>query len=176
MLKGIVAGIMVLIFTVGSEAEELSVNDKILGIEVGAAKIEADTFGPFGESDHEENDVEFGIRIGAQNEEWRTLLILNYFDTGTKSDQEYIKGLVTFDYLLMKKSTFKPYIGINLGYINYTTSGMDDENGFLYGAQAGMLYRIADNIQVDLTYRYSFSESDHVNHVEGIVFGLNYMF
>jgi opacity protein-like surface antigen len=128
--------------------------------------------------DHDGSDVEYGLRLGAQNDEWRTLLTVNYFDS-SDDDQEYVKGLVSFDYLLMKESAFKPFIGVNFGYISYTTSvpnGDDDDSGFLYGAQAGFLYRVAEHVQMDISYRYSLSEADRVNHTEGVVFGINYIF
>lgn len=176
MIGGILMGTTIFVNSV--EAGGMSVGDKIIGVEVAAGKVEADTYGPFGEYNHIGDDVEFGLRLGAQNDAWRTLLILNYFDSSS-DDQEYIKGLATFDYLITKESDFKPFIGVNLGYINYTTSnptGDDDDSGFLYGGQAGLLYNVTESIQVDLSYRYSFSSADSVNHTEGIVFGMNYIF
>jgi len=178
---GIVGSILVGAMAVVSsvQAGEISVGERIIGLEVAAAKIQADTYGPTGEYDHTGDDVEYGLRLGAQNKEWRTLLVVDYFDS-SNDDQQYVKGLVTFDYLIMQESAFKPFIGVNLGYISYSTSnpvtGDGDDSGFLYGGQAGFLYRLAENIQMDVSYRYSFSEANSVNHTEGIVFGINYIF
>jgi len=168
IVGSLLAGAAVL--TSGVQAGEISVGEKIIGIEIGAGTIEADTLFEY---DYTGNDVEYGIRLGAQNDEWRTLLVLDYYDS-SDDDQKYIKGLVSFDYLLTE-STFKPYIGVNLGYLDYTSESNDD-SGFLYGGQVGFLYRVADNVQIDVTYRYSFVEADHVNHVEDVVFGVNYIF
>lgn len=153
--------------------------NRILGFEATAATVEADTFGLLGERDHKGDDVEFGIRLGAENTEWRSMLLVNYFDS-SDDDQEYWKVQGTFDYLLLQDNTsFHPFIGINLGYISYSTSnptGDDDDSGILYGGQIGMLWRAAESLEIDISYRYSFSNADYVNHTEGVVFGLNYMF
>jgi len=176
LFSSVVAGLIVGMSAV--HAEGITIGEKIIGIEGASATIKADTYPPFGELDHEGSDIEYGIRLGAQNKEWRTLLIANYFDS-SDDDQEYFKAQATFDYLLVQDSAFKPFIGLNLGYISYTTSnpnGDDDDSGFLYGAQAGFLVRVADHVQFDVSYRYSFASSDTVNHTESIVVGLNYIF
>ena len=62
-------------------AKDIFESEKFLGLEIGAATIQADTGGFFPELDHEGTDVEFGIRIGAQTNEWRTMIVFNYFDS-----------------------------------------------------------------------------------------------
>jgi opacity protein-like surface antigen len=174
MLKKVVMSGLLAMGVAGSlYAEEggLPSSEKIIGIEVGGGKIQADTI--LGGYDYTGNDVTYGVRLGAQNTEWRTLLIFDYYDN-SDDDQKYFKGLASFDYLLTDTEV-KPYIGLNLGYIDYTSESYDD-SGFLYGGQVGLMYRIAENIQIDVTYRYSFVEADHINHTEDIVFGVNYIF
>ena len=150
-----------------------------LGIEVGAATIEADTYGILGEHNHKGKNIAYGLRFGAQNKEWRTMLIGNYLNS-SKNDQKYFKGQATFDYLLRQESALNPFIGLNIGYINYRTSpdnnGNDSFNSFLYGGEAGIIVGATDNIELDFGYRYSFCSSSHMNHTENIVFGMNYMF
>jgi opacity protein-like surface antigen len=164
-----------LLATTAVMAEDIDDSQKLLGIEVGAATIEADTFGVLGEANHRGSDVEFGIRFGAQNEEWRTMLMLDYFDS-SDDDQEYWKGLATVDYWITRQSNFKPYVGLNLGYLSYTTSGIDDDGDFIYGMQAGFAVDMGEAVQLDLAYRYSFSASDYVDHVEGVVLAVDYKF
>ncbi len=150
----------------------------IIGIEIGMGYLQADTYAPLGEADHEGDDVTYGIRLGAQSGDWRSLVILDYFDS-SEDDQEYYKGLVTFDYLLLPDSQLHPYIGINLGYISYTTSnptGDDDDSGFLYGGQTGVILDLDDSFQVDLSYRYSMSGADSVHHSADLIVGLNYKY
>ena len=162
--------------TVSAFGGEISNSERILGIEVAAAQIQADTpYNPITpELDHDGNDVEFGLRLGAQNEMWRTLLVLNYFDS-SDDDQEYWKGMASFDYFITQEYALKPYIGLNVGYMNYQSTGIDD-GGFLYGGEAGVSYRLNESVEMDLLFRYSASGDDNVDHVSGVVFGLNYIF
>jgi opacity protein-like surface antigen len=158
--------------------DDISKSRTFVGMEIGSAQIEANTYGPFGENDHKsEYNIEYGLRLGAQNGKWRTSLIVNYFDS-TDDDQKYYKGLATFDYLLTENSSFKPFIGVNAGYMNYTTSnpnGNDEDNSFLYGGQVGVIFNISDEVQLDLSYRYSLSSSEYVNSTGSFLFGLNYI-
>jgi opacity protein-like surface antigen len=171
--KVLISGLLMLGMVGSLHAEEggLPSSEKIIGVEIGSGKIQADTL--LGGYDYVGNSATYGVRIGAQNAEWRTLLSLGYYNS-SNDDQKYIKGLVSFDYLLTD-SELKPYVGLNAGYLDYTSTNNDD-SGFLYGGQVGILYHATDNIQIDLTYRYSFVEADRVNHVEDIVFGVNYIF
>ena len=173
MVKQIVAGILCVLLSSSLYArDDISESKSFIGIEVGAATIEANNI--FLGDNYEGSGVEFGIRLGAQNQQWRTLIALNYYDN-TDDDQEYFKGIVTFDYLLIQDTPLQPYLGVNVGYIDYTSDAMDD-TGFLYGGQAGVLYSVTENIQMDVSYRYSIAETDNVNHVGGIIVGLNYIF
>jgi opacity protein-like surface antigen len=178
MKKWMAATLLVVSLIGSAYAGNTMSDERILGIEVASATIEADTFGLGGENNHEGDDVEFGVRLGAQNDEWRTLLILDYFDS-SDDDQSYWKGLVTVDYMILKEGKLKPFIGVNVGYIDYDTSLLDvfgDGSGLMYGGQAGVLFRINEHLQADVQYRYSFSSADSVNHTEGILFGIEYIF
>ena len=173
MVKKIVAGILCVLLSSSLYArDDISESKSFIGIEVGATTIEADHV--FFGDNYEGNGVEFGLRLGAQNQQWRTLIALNYYDN-VDDDQEYVKGIITFDYLLIDNSSIQPYVGVNVGYIDYTSDVRDDA-GFLYGGQVGLMYLLSENIQVDISYRYSIAETDSVNHVAGIIVGLNYIF
>jgi len=176
MVKKIVMSIIVVVLTSSLNAENYFQSEKILGLEIGASRIEANNqFSPLiGELNHEGDNIEFGIRIGAVKKEWRTLLVVNYFNSAD-DDQEYIRGLLEVDYFIMQDSLLKPFLGINVGYMNYQTTDID-ESSFLYGGQLGVVYRVTKNIEIDLMYRYSLANSDNVDHIEGIIFGLNYIY
>jgi len=83
--------------------------------------------------------------------------------------------LAEFDYYITDKYALKPYIGVNLGYMNYESTDID-ESGLVYGGQAGVQFRANDNIEMDLSYRYSASQIDEVDHTGSFTFGLNYIF
>lgn len=156
-------------------AADMSIGEKFIGIEVGAAKIQADTLLT---PDYKGSDVEFGVRIGAQNESWRTMLIFDYFDS-EDDDQNYEKALFELDYTLFTSKTddisFRPYLGLNVGYMNYESTNID-EDGFLYGGQAGFIVGLTESVDLDVMYRYSFTDAANTDHIESWVVGFNYFY
>ncbi len=160
-------------------AENVSEAKGFIGLEVGAASVQADVGSPipaFAQKDYEGNDIEFGLRIGAQTEEWRTTFALDFYDS-SDDDQNIEKGFLLLDYFFLNEndSQVKPFIGLNVGYANYESYEIDD-NGFLYGAQAGFAVGVAETIELDLSYRYSLSNSDALDHTASVAFGLNYLY
>jgi len=168
--------------------DDISESKPFIGLEIGYATVQGDVGGFFPGDiirDYEGSDIEFGIRIGAQKDEWRTTLSFNYFDgeeDGKK--QNYEKGLASIDYFFLSsnESSLQPFIGVNVGYINYESTNDIDMSGFIYGAQAGVVLSVTDNIDLDLQYRYSLSnatQDDHdasLDHIGSIVFGINYVY
>jgi len=155
-------------------AESAPGDNKFLGLEVGAATVQGDTFTELG---HDGDAVEYGVRLGAQTEEWRTMFTFDYFDS-SDDDQNVEKGLLTVDYFIYNSGTemsVRPFIGLNIGYANYESTAIDD-SGFLYGGQAGVVIGITPQIDLDISYRYSLSEMDVMDHTGSIVFGFNYLF
>lgn len=159
-------------------ARDLEKAERFIGVEIGATTIQANTGGIFGENNVEGTDAEFGIRIGAQNKDWRTLLSLNYYDN-KDSDQNFERGMLGFDYYLLKSefksASFRPYLGLHGGYMNYEST-QKEENGFFYGGQAGFTLDVAETIDVDVAYRYSLGDMDEVDHTGNFVLGVNYLY
>jgi len=157
-------------------AKDISEGEKFVGLEISANEVQGDVGGILGELDHKERGVEFGLRIGAQSDVWRSMLLLNYFDEG---DQNTEKLQLTVDYFFLnsteEQNYFKPYLGVNAGYMNYESTGVD-ESGFLYGAQAGFVVEVMESIDIDFGYRYSLSTADKFDHTSGVVFGINYLY
>jgi len=169
--------------------DDISESKPFIGLEIGYATVQGDVWNVLNiVHDYEGSDIEYGIRLGAKKEEWRTTLSFNYFDSVSDEDyaQNYEKYLVSFDYFFLasNKSNFQPYLGVNAGYINYESDNDIDLSGFLYGAQAGVLFSVADNIDIDIMYRYSISnatmeshdDSPALDHIGSIVFGINYVY
>jgi hypothetical protein len=155
-------------------AESAPGDRKFIGLEVGAGSVQGDTLS---EPNHEGDTVEYGIRLGAQTEEWRTMFVFDYFDS-SDDDQNVEKGLVTVDYFFYNSGgevSVRPFIGVNLGYANYESTFFDD-SGFLYGGQAGVVVGITPQIDLDLSYRYSLSEMNIMDHSNSFTFGFNYLF
>jgi len=177
----------VLMNTLYAQDDMVLHNKSFIGLELGYATVQGDVGGflpAYIIRDYQESDIEYGIHIGAQNEEWRATLAFNYFD-GQYDDgakQNYEKGLVSIDYFILPESTVRPYIGVNVGYINYESTNNIDMSGFLYGVQAGLAMNIAESVDIDLMYRYSLSSATQddrnaaLDHIGSIVFGINYLF
>jgi hypothetical protein len=155
-------------------ARDISEGKGFIGLEVGAATVQGDTYYKPG---HEGNAVEFGLRIGAQKDEWRTMFAFDYFDSSS-DDQNIEKSFLMVDYFLYESDAeikIKPFIGLNLGYVNYESTFVDVSD-FAYGAQAGVTVGITEYLDLDLSYRYSLSSADELDNMGSIVFGVNYLY
>ena len=179
MVKAILTLSLCTVLGTSLQARDLDPSRSFIGLEVGAATIQGDT-GAFllGEPDHKGSDVEYGFRLGTQTNAWRTMFVFNFFDS-SDDDQNYEKGFLELDYFFLNdddtSSDFRPYIGANLGYMNYESTNIDS-SGILYGGQAGFAYKIMDTVDLDIMYRYSLTDADNTDHIESVVFGLNYLY
>jgi len=187
MIKKMTAGVLVIALSSSIYAANVTVGTGFVGLEVGNTTLQAarymdiwdgDTYNPF----YEGSGVEFGIKLGSQNEEWRASFILDYYDNEDE-DQNYEKGLVTLDYFVLNSQSYdtniKPYLGLNIGYLAYESTFID-EGDFVYGGQAGLVVNM-DNIDLDLSYRYSLyygsnEDTSTVDEMGSIMFGINYLF
>ena len=164
--------------------ENYSEGKKFLGLEVGAAQIQGgvylDPLDPFTyDQFYEGSGVAFGLRLGAQNDKYRTTLVYNYYDN-VDEDQNLQLGLVTIDYYVISTEassvTIKPFIGLNIGYMGYESTFVD-ESDFMYGGQAGVLVNVSDRIDIDLSYRYSLTyEAISMDHFGVLMLGVNYLY
>jgi len=89
-------------------------------------------------------------------------------------------GLVTIDYYVISSEaasvTIKPFIGLNIGYMGYESTFVD-ESDFLYGGQAGVVVNVSEQIDIDLSYRYSLTyESIAMDHFGVLMLGVNYLY
>ncbi len=174
--------------------DDISQSKPFIGLEIGYATLNADAsnyFSPFVYPGYESSDIEYGFRIGAQKDDWRTMLIFNYFDTENDDySQNYYKGFLSLDYLFSvsdgEEKAFKPYLGLNIGYISYETGDTPnklDASGFIYGAQAGFIFSVSEKIDIDLMYRYSLGyditddlDIERVDNIGSVILGINYLY
>lgn len=158
-----------------SEAKESFSSERLLGIEVGYAGLETkDSIG----LDENTKNVEFGFRLGAQNKDWRTTLIGNM---SSSNGHKYQKAMLTFDKFvwqsLYKKDNivFKPYLNGHIGWIKHTADNLS-ENGMLYGAGAGLVWNVLDEVDFDLGYKYSITDLDSLESLDAVTLGVNYIY
>lgn len=175
-----IGGLLLCMIAAGSlyAENEFSKAQSFVGAEIGYTTAQGDVIDFFGNiKSHELSNIEYGIRLGAQAKVWRVTLALDDFDKEEDGyRQRYVKGLLSLDYLLitgLEKFGLKPYLGLNGGYTNYKTTAID-KGTFVYGGQAGVVWNIAQRVDIDLMYRYTLGESA-LDHVEGAVFGINYL-
>jgi len=148
-----------------------TVTKGFIGLEVGAATVDGERLGGVF---HQGDAVEYGLRFGAQSDEWRATFAFDYFSSDS-DDQNVEKGFLMVDYFLFNSDNIRPFVGANVGLINYEST-LVDATDFVYGGQAGVVVGLGESIDLDLSYRYSLSGSDRVNDLGSIIFGLNYLY
>ena len=138
--------------------------------------------GEFGQSKSEWDDhtgeweATFGLRAGVETDESRIYLSYNYseiedliFDDTTYESHALV---MNFDAKTKKHYGFlRVFAGINIGAIysewdlnNPLTEDQDDIN-LLYGAQAGLIIDVVDNIYIETGFKYSLTDAkkDEIN-------------
>ena len=178
MIKSLKAVGLCLVLLGSVNAED---SKTFIGVEAGYVSVQGYRLDIFNNPvNHSDTGANLGIRIGAQNGDWRTTFIYNYYNNDS-SDQNLELGLFMVDYFFMQgnsnvESKFKPYLGLNIGYGDYETTGITNINGLLYGGEAGVSMDVGENMEVDISYRHSLSSTDEFNHIGGVVVGLNYLY
>jgi len=164
------------ILATGAYAENFTTSQTFIGLDLGYSQVKG-YINDGGTIRYEDDgDIQFGFKVGAQNDEWRTTFIFGYYDNGD-TNQNVEEYLITVDYFLTdESSTLRPYIGANVGYANYESDLIEDEGGVIYGAQIGFTVDVADHLNVDLSYRYSATDYDELDYIGGVMFGVNYLF
>ncbi|MDQ7084967.1 MAG: hypothetical protein Q9M36_08545 [Sulfurovum sp.] len=151
-----------------------------IGLEVGYSAIDGQKFGLISQdtSFYEGSGVDYGLHIGAQNNEWRATLAFNYYDNNDEADDQNLeKGQAMVDYFFISDpdATIRPYIGASIGYANYESTFVD-QSGLIYGGQAGVVIQSGDVLDIDLAYRYSLGQVEALNSVSSVTLGVNYIY
>lgn len=149
-------------------------SERLLGIEVGYSSVSSNTAG-FNQS---HTDPEFGIRLGAQNEEWRTTVRANFMETGGRKYQKAMMDFDRFVWATLYKTdsmVFKPYLGGHIGWLRYSDD-FTTANGLAYGGQLGLAVNVLDEVDFDLAYRYTLTGTAGVSDMSSLVFSANYLY
>jgi len=168
--------------------EDISESNLFIGLEIDSTKVDTSTEVFLTDQNYNILDsakfgatsssvIEYGIRLGAEKEEWRTTLLYSYYNNEDEGIEETMhKGALLLDYFIWSSNStdynVKPYVGAHVGYMNYEASGdlagyginqiYADDSGFYYGAQAGIAMTISEVVQLDLSYRYSLTSIDDI--------------
>jgi len=127
--------------------------------------------------------IEGGSSSDTINTTYEAIKVGKYFDYGRiygsiayqnkkETMSSYTYGL-GYDYLFRNKSDFTPFIGVNT---SYSTAKIDDNDakelsidkpkGFNYGPEAGLLYAITKNTELEVGVRYMISNVDDTSTVD----------
>jgi len=173
--------------------EDISTSKLFIGVEIDSTKVDGTrelivTDNYFNEVDSlykasatGSSVIEYGIHVGAEKEDWRTTLLYTYSSEENDGiDETMHKGAILLDYFIWNSGSteynVKPYLGAHVGYMNYEASvydvqyGVDqiimDDSGIYYGAQAGIAMTISEVVQLDLSYRYSFTSIEDTDTLD----------
>lgn len=156
-------------------AVDIKESQKFIGVEVSMTEVQGD--GPSDIASNTSSGTSIGLRLGAQNGEWRTTVGLNYFDAEGRN-VEKLYGAVDYFFLSTDVGgslVFNPFLGFTVGYANYESNEVD-EDGFTYGGQVGLMVDVYDSVSLDVGYRYTLSSSDMFDHDQDVFFGINYQY
>ncbi|NOZ90829.1 MAG: porin family protein [Epsilonproteobacteria bacterium] len=167
----------IILFTITISASEEFTSERFLGIEAGYGTVKYTNKIGVTQS---EKGVEFGFRIGAQNDEWRTTISAHNFN---KNGEKYFRTMLQFDKFLWTNLyktdniIFKPYIGAHIGWLKYMgDNSSSDDQGMIYGGQVGLAWNVLREVDFDFGYRYSISDINKVDDIGSVVFAVNYLY
>jgi hypothetical protein len=129
-------------------------------------------------------NISYGIRVGAQNDEWRTTLLYNYYNnTDLGIEETTNQGSFNLDYFLWAMETsslqIKPFVGLHVGYMNYEwlLNGVGvDESDVFFGGQVGISLEVINVVELDLGYKYSKTNINTLDNLGSFFLGLNYFY
>lgn len=165
---------IIFVSSLASAVDDFS-SERLLGIEVGYTTVNTKSEGVF---DKSSSNPEFGLKLGAQNEEWRTTLHLNFMKAEERS---YQKAMIDFDRFvwasLYKTDSivFKPYLGGHIGWLRYSDD-LSSANGLAYGGQMGLALNVLNEVDFDLGYRYTLTDIENVDDIGSFNFSVNYLY
>ena len=144
---------------VGGEFGGMSMHTKTSG-SATIPSLGIDTSGTYKETI---NSTYEGIKVGKYFEFGRVYGNLAY--QNKKDDlSSYTFGL-GYDYLIKNKSDFTPFIGLNASYSKAKWDldeakqlSLDKPKGFNYGPEAGLLYSLTKNTELEIGVRYLISD------------------
>ncbi len=158
-----------------SEAKDSFSSERLLGIEVGYAGSKAkDAIG----LDESVNGVDFGVRLGAQNKDWRTFITANMSNYKGHKTQRVMLSFDKFVWQSLYKKddiVFKPYLSGHIGYMQHKSDN-PSENGMFYGGGLGVAWNVLNEVDFDLGYRYSFADLADLDSFDAVTFGVNYIY
>ena len=159
----------------GSYDTEANPSKVFVGVQFGKAWVQGSHESG---DDYQTDGLSYGLRLGAQNQEWRSMVTFDHFDN---DEVIYDRGEIHADYLFrMATDTvgvgIVPFIGINGGYAKYKARGDIEDGGFTYGGEAGVIFDVSESIDIDVMYQYTVGQADVLDSIGNLKIGVNYKY
>jgi len=149
-----------------------SENFGFIGVGLGYQQVDPGIF--------EQDYTTFGIRVGQQNQEWRTTFGFEY-------ETDFSTVFLEADYIFLDEMfgtpKLRPYLGMNINYIDYnnffdyTKNITIDEDGYSIGVNLGLIIYAGDRVDVDIGYHYnSVQGMDPVDVLQGVTLSIHYFY
>lgn len=145
-----------IIVTTCLSASLLSASNLFIGASVGSLETKLST----PQNSNLKNKIEkaaYGLKIGVNKSNYR--IYAQYLNQS--NDENYNTYLVSMnaDYVFRDTyENFSPFIGVNLGYLN-NKHNSEDLSASTYGLNAGFIFNIYENIDLEYAYQYMTSDS-----------------
>ena len=168
----------------GATAAHAEAGDWFVGLEAGKARNSMEAKGVFengngdivtrSESSSKIKSTSYGIRVGKYiNDNVRVYGTYsenkNYKLDGNKASGVKDKSLMaSADYVFMKDSSFRPFVGASVGASRLKVSGAGNKTSAAFGAQAGVLFQ-AGPVDAELGVKYQVKGNEikeTVNNVD----------
>jgi len=154
----------------------MAAENGFIGVEVKYHGIEAQD--PGTRKSFDDDTVALGLRIGAQNDDFRATLMYDVVDDSEENGGDISQYLIlaSVDYKIpIESQSFHPFFGACLGYSEYEFDS-HSEDDFVYGAEAGLIFSLNPKIDIDVFARYLWPNHDTVDDYVQAGAGLNYKF
>ncbi|MDT8339446.1 MAG: outer membrane beta-barrel protein [Sulfurimonas sp.] len=143
-------------------------NADYFGISFGNAELGVDLSVPGLSASTEVDDKHISFTLGHYYEDTaRVWAGYSYVDTDSDVDDADAFS-IGYDFILpLAENRLSLYADPVIGYTRYEEPGIDI-SGFHYGAQAGVIVRLIDNIEIEAGYRYLMETGSDTVNVSGI--------
>lgn len=143
------------------------VGEQGIGIEVGALKSNAESSTNGVVSDGDLSTSYEALRYGKYYDFGRIGASVGIMNEDQGTDGKFV-GL-SYDYMFYNDSKRVPFIGASVGY-SWNEANYDIEhNGFTYGVEAGVVYELSKEVDLEVGARYSKTNIDGSKTISGNV-------
>lgn len=163
MKKEILLASMMLMASTSAMAAK--VGESGVGLEFGALKSNATSSVNGVKSDGDLSTTYEALRYGKYYDFGRVGVSVGLMNEDKGTDGKFIGA--SYDYVFYNDSQFVPFVGASLGY-SWNEANYDiKHNGFTYGVEAGLVYELSKELDLELGARYSKANIDGSKVVSG---------